>query len=118
MTNTNTKAAEVAELIDGLDQLRDKLGRRRALREGLGPKKTTQATHRTQLAMTQHEYDTVSATRAAAGLIMGGPVGRSMIVRLGLRLAAAACTEALRDPAAAARLKAKIKASREGREGK
>lgn len=115
--NTNTtKAREVAELIDGIDQLRNKLGHRRSLRDGIGPKRSKEPTHRTQLQLTQAEYDAVSAIRATAGLIMGRPVGRSMAVRLGLRLAMRASLKAMEDPAAAARFKGEIMAAREERQ--
>lgn len=102
------REAEIAALKAGLDE-----AKRKGLMVRYGPRGHT--TVRTQFQMTAHEHKMLQTMKHVSSFTVGRPVAAALLMRVGLSYLLNVCDRALKDPAAAERLKADIMAAREAR---
>jgi hypothetical protein len=106
-------AAERDALLQGLADLK-----KRGLTVRYGPRSSgKKTTVRFQVEMTCLEHHMLQTTRHAAGCVMRRPISSALLMRVGLSYLTRTCTEALKEPVAAERLRQDILRCREERLG-
>jgi hypothetical protein len=113
-TDLTIITAEKQAIIDGLNTVRSN-GLQGMLTAISGPPGARRKHVRYQAAVTPLEAAALLLAKHTLGLHLGRPVSHSLVLRLALTELCVACDRSLRDPAEAARLRARLIATREER---